>query len=204
MYEIEPMPEKVKFQRAFDMVSSYKEFVLPFVQERLSYNSMHSLRSLWRAGIVSIFEHDTYRDNYERAFSNWLWIAHCSHDFLTDQLDNAGMADYKRLVMKMYIEQQNDTMVSVYRLFRNHSALAKMLLYAMQWITPLTSIQQDNGKVTCEVKECKVMLVPGATKVCRVECVDIGTSLAKSMYHIHRATELNNNGCMITLTPMKE
>jgi hypothetical protein len=201
MFEIRPMPDRVKYQRANDMVRLYNEHILPFIQERVDYNAMYSLRSLWRAGIVAIHESDTDHHQYERAHSNWLWVARCSHDFLADQLDREGVADYKREVMKLYVEQRDRPLLEIYRMFENHTVLAKALLYDMQWITPIPAVTQIGDRVLCEVKVCKVLQVPGATRVCRVDCINVGTSYAKSLYNIKRTTVLSGTGCKITLSP---
>ena len=78
MDKLKPMPEREKFQHAFEMVRLYQRHVLPFVEEYLGYAEMHNLRSIWRAAIIPIHEDDPDTDKYNQAYSNALAKAVCA------------------------------------------------------------------------------------------------------------------------------
>jgi hypothetical protein len=202
MKKLRPLPERVKFQHAFEMVRLYQKHVLPFVEERLGYASMHNLRSVWQAAIIPIHEDESCHDKYEQAYSNWLWIARCSHSSLAEELSDEEVLDYKRLLLRLYEQELYNPDLSILRLLRTHTAHAKALLYEMQWMTPIELTKNSKAQVTCEIHDCKIRQTPGTELVCRVDCQHIGKAYASKVYHIKRVTTPSDHGCSITLTPL--
>ena len=137
MNKIRPMPDREKYLHTFGMVRSYQEQIMLFVEERLGYEARHELGSVWQAGITPIRKDYQSDKKYEAAYSNWLWMARSSHDFLADLLEREGVADYKRLLLRRYSVQHDNPGLPILRLFRNYAALAKAWVYEMQWITPI-------------------------------------------------------------------
>ena len=201
---IREMPNREKFQLAFGMVNLYQKHVLPFVEERLGYAAMHELRSVWQAAIIPTREANSDHQNYESAYSNWLWMARCSHDYLADLLERDDVVDYKRLLMQLYKRQQDNPDLAIYRMFGNFTALAKAWSYEMQWVTPIESISKSKNQFTCVVNNCKILRTPATERVCRVDCRNVGTNLARKVYHLQRSTIAVDHGCMITLTPLED
>ena len=201
MAELKSISEQEKYQHAFEMVRMYQKHVLPFVEEHLGYADMHNLRSIWQAAIISIREDDSEHDKYEKAYSNWLWMAHCSHNALADQLSTEEVLDYKRLLLRLYERQLNNPGLLILRQLKAHVALAKALLYEMQWLTPMELTSVNKSKVTCVVHNCKILQTSGAIRVCLVDCRNVGTAYANRVYHLKRVTVPSNHGCTITLTP---
>ena len=202
MDKLKPMPERVKFQHAFEMVRLYQKHVLPFVEEYLGYAEMHNLRSIWRAAIIPIHEGDPDTDKYNQAYSNWLWMARCSHDLLAERLSSEEVMDYKRLLLRLYEQQLDNPDLFILRALGAHTALAKALLYEMQWLTPMELTSQSKGEVACTIHDCKLLQTPGAERVCRVDCQNVGTAYARKVYHLKRVTTPANHGCTITLAPI--
>ena len=132
MDKLKPMPEREKFQHAFDMVKLYQKHVLPFVEEQLGYAAMHNLRSVWQAAIIPIHEADSYHDKYEQAYSSWLWMARHSHSTLATQLSTEEVLEYKRLLLGLYEQQAHNPDLAIFHLLKAHTAIAKALLYEMQ------------------------------------------------------------------------
>jgi hypothetical protein len=196
------MSDRDKFQHAFGMVRSYQKHVLPFVEERLGYAAMHELRSVWQAGMMPIQEGVPDYQNYSSAYNNWLWMARCSHDYLADLLEHDEVAEYKRLLLQLYKQQQDNPDLAIYRMFRNFTALAKAWAYEMQWMTPIVSISKSQNRFICVVNNCKVLQTPATERVCRVDCRNVGTNLARKVYHLQRKTIAVDHGCTITLSPL--
>jgi len=203
MIRLKAMPVQEKFQHAFEMVRLYQKHVLPFVESHLGYGEMHNLRSVWRAGIIPIHEKDSVEDKYTQAYSNWLWMARCSHDALADQLSNGEVLEYKRLLLSMYERRLNNPDLAVLRVLRAHRRLAKAYFYEMQWQTPLELTSYSKTGVTCLVRECKIRQTPGTERVCRVDCQHVGAAYARKVYHLKRVTTQFDHGCEISLTPWK-
>lgn len=200
--KIRPMPEREKYQHAFEMVRLYQKHVLPFVEEYLGYEEMHNLRSIWQAAIIPIHEEDPDKEKYTQAYSNWLWMAHCSHDLLAEKLSTEEVLEYKRLLLKLYERQLDSSELLILRTIGAHTALTKALLYEMQWLTPLEMTSSQKGEVTCVTHNCKLLQTSGTERVCRVDCQNIGKAYARKVYHLKRVTILSNHGCTITLTPI--
>jgi hypothetical protein len=203
MNRLNPMPDREKYQHAFGMVRSYQKHVQSFVEARLGYEAQHELNSVWQAAIIPIHENDPDDQKYEAAYSNWLWMARCSHDFLADLLDREGVADYKRLLLRLYKRQHGDPDLALYRLFGNHASLARAWVYEMQWMTPIEISDKGRNQVTCTVHECKILQTPATDRICRVDCRNVGTALVRKVYHLKRVDTTADNGCTITLTPLE-
>jgi hypothetical protein len=201
---IRQMPDREKFQHAFGMVRMYQKHVLPFVEERLGYAAMHELRSVWQAAIIPTQEAVADFQNYEAAYSNWLWMARCSHDYLADLLERDSVLEYKRLLLQLYKQQQDNPDLAIYRMFRNYTALAKAWAFEMQWITPIESISRSKNQFTCVINNCKVLQTPATERVCRVDCRNVGTNLLRKIYHLQRQTVAVDHGCTIILTPLED
>lgn len=197
------MPEREKFQHAFEMVRLYQKHVLPFVESHLGYAEMHNLRSVWQAGIIPIHDEDSDQEKYTQAYSNWLWMARCSHDSLADLLSNGEVLEYKHLLLRLYEKQLNNPDLAILRLLRAHVSLAKAYLYEMQWMTPLELTSCSKAEVTCTVRECKIRQIPGADRVCRVDCQHVGKAYARKVYHLKRTTTQFDHSCEIRLTPLE-
>ncbi len=200
-----PMPVREKFRHAFEMVRLYQKHVLPFVEQRLGYWAKHELESVWRAAIAPIRENDPDEEKYQRAYSSWLWMARCSHDFLADQLDRKGVGDYKRLLLKSYKRQYEEKpALSIYRMLNRQTSLIKAWAYEMQWMTPVEISSQGPEMVICEVHNCRILQTPATERICKVDCRNVGTELAYQVYHLNRHTRPVNHGCTITLIPAIE
>jgi len=204
MNKLKPMPDREKFQHAFGMVRSYQRHVLPFVEERLGYAAMHELTSVWQAAIAPIREDDPDHQKYECAYSNWLWMARCSHDFLADLLNREGVADYKRLLLQLYKRQYDNPDLAIYRLFGNHTTLIRAWAYEMQWMTPIELTNNSTPQVTCVVNNCKILQTPATERICRVDCRNVGMVLAHKVYHLKRVDTIADHSCTITLTPLED
>ncbi len=204
MDKIRPMPDREKFERAFGMVRLYQRHILPFVEERLGFDAMHELRSVWQAAIMPTKRDDEDEKNYESAYNNWLWMARCSHDFLADMLDRNEVLEYKRILLQLYKHLQDNPDLAVYRMFRNYTALVKAWAYEMQWITPIDTFSKGEDQFTCVISNCKIRQTPATERVCRVDCINIGTNLARRVYHLQRSTVPSDQGCTITLTPLED
>ena len=202
MDKLKPMPEREKFQHAFDMVKLYQKHVLLFVEERLGYAAMHNLRSVWQAAIIPIHEADSYHDKYEQAYSSWLWMARHSHSTLATQLSTEEVVEYKRLLLRLYAQQAHNPNLAIFHLLKANAAIAKALLYEMQWLTPIESIEISKTQVTCEIHDCKILQTPGVEQVCRVDCQHVGRAYASKVYHLKRTTTLADHNCTIILTPL--
>ncbi len=201
---IREMPDREKFQHAFGMVRLYQKHILPFVEERLGYAAMHELRSVWQAAMAPIKDANPDLQNYEAAYNNWLWMARSSHDYLADLLEHDEVVEYKRLLLQLYKHQQDNPDLMIYRMFGNFTALAKAWAYEMQWITPIESISKSKNQFTCVVNNCKVLQIPSTERVCRVDCRNVGSNLARKVYHLQRTTIAVDHGCTITLTPQED
>ena len=204
MNKLKPMSDKEKFQHAFGMVRLYQRHVLPFVEERLGYAAMHELNSVWQAAIAPIREDDPDHQKYESAYSNWLWMARCSHDFLADLLDREGVADYKRLLLRLYKRQHDNPDLVIYRWFGNHTALVRAWAYKVQWMTPIELTSNGTTQVTCMVNDCKILQTPATERICRVDCRNVGTAVVHKVYHLKRSDIIADHGCAITLTLMED
>jgi hypothetical protein len=195
------MPDRDKFHRAFGMVRMYQKHVLPFVEDQLGYAAMYELSSVWQAAITPTHVASPDRQNYEAAYSNWLWMARCSHDYLADLLDRIEVGEYKRLLLQLYKHQQDNADLAIYRMFGNYHALVKAWAYEMQWITPIETIHRSRDQFTCVVNNCKILQTPATERVCRVDCRNVGSNLARKVYHLQRQTIPVDHGCTITLSP---
>ncbi len=204
MYRPRPMPAREKYRRAFGMVRLYQKHVLPFIEERFGYPAVHELSSVWQAAIIPIHDSDPDQKKYESAYSNWLWMARCSHDFLADLLKHDEVAEYKRLLMQLHKQQHDNSDLAIYRMFGNHTALTKAWLYEMQWMTPIELTNKSKDQFMCVVQDCKILQTPATERICRVDCRNVGTALARNVYHLKRVTTSVDHGCTITLTPLED
>jgi hypothetical protein len=127
MDKLKPMPEREKFQHAFEMVQLYQKHVLPFVEEHQGYAAMHNLRSVWQAAIIPIHDTDSYHDRYEQAYSSWLWMARQSHSTLATQLSREEVLEYKRLLLRMYEQQAHAPNLAIFTA-QSVSSLASIAL----------------------------------------------------------------------------
>jgi len=202
MNQIKAMPEQEKFEHTFEMVDLYQKNVLPFVEAHLGPAERHNLHAIWQAAIAPIRQDDGDYKRYASAHSNWLWIAHCSHNTLAEMLSSDEVLEYKRMLLRMYKQQRDNPNLAILRLLKAHVTLARLLLYEMQWMTPITVAKCSRSEVVCVVPECKVLKTSGTDRICRVDCQNVGRAFSSQMYNLRRVTVLKNHGCTITLTPI--
>jgi hypothetical protein len=119
-------------------------------------------------------------------------------------LERDSVLEYKRLLLQLYKQQQDNPDLAIYRMFRNYTALAKAWAFEMQWITPIESISRSKNQFTCVINNCKVLQTPATERVCRVDCRNVGTNLLRKIYHLQRQTVAVDHGCTIILTPLED
>ena len=204
MTKIRKMSDKDKYKRVFTMVRLYQKHVLPFVEERLGADALRELRSVWQAAMMPVRKADPDRKKYEAAYNNWIWMARYSHDFLADSLKRDEVLAYKRLLLRLYKRQQDNADLAIYRMFGDYPALVKAWTHEMQWITPIEKMSKHDGQFTCFVKGCKVLQIPATARICRVDCQNVGSHLARRVYHLERKTKIVNQDCTMTLTPLDD
>jgi hypothetical protein len=203
MINLKSMPEREKFQHAFEMVRLYHKHVLPFVEKHLGYAEMHNLRSVWQAAIIPMHENDPDTDKYNHAYNNWLWMAQCSHELLSARLAGEGLSEYKHLLLKIKeLQLENPNLFFLCHL-KAYTILAKSLLYEMQWLTPLELTNQGKQEVICTIHDCKIVQTPGTERVCHLDCQSVGTAFAEKVYHLKRITFPTSHGCTIIITPTR-
>ncbi len=198
------MSEREKYRRASGMSQLYQKHVLAFVEERLGPIALHELSSAWQAAVIPNLEAIPESKKYDCAYSNWLHMARCSHDFLAELLDHDEVIDYKRLLLQLYLRQQDNSDLALYRMFGNSNALVKAWAYEMQWLTPIAGITKAKDQYTCVVNNCKILQTASTERVCRVDCIHVGTNLARKIYCLERRTMQVDHGCTITLTPLED
>jgi hypothetical protein len=94
----------------------------PFVEQRLGYAARYELESLWQAAVAPIRESDPDEQKYDQGYTSWSWMARCSHDFLADQLDREGVADYKRLLLRSYKNQHDNIELVLYHWLNRYAS----------------------------------------------------------------------------------
>ena len=175
---------------------------MPFVESHIGHEAVRQLQSVWQAAMAPIYTDLSEQEKYADAHSNWLWVARCSHDFLADLLDRNGVADYKRLILRLYKRQHDKPELALYRVLKRHISLSRKWAYGMQCVTPIQINYRDRQQVNCVVEVCKVLQTSASQQISRVDCQNVGRVLARDVYCLKRTTNLTNHGCTITLTPV--
>jgi hypothetical protein len=92
----------------------------------------------------------------------------------------------------------------VHRWLKHYASRVEEWAYEMQWITPIELAHNESSVKVCEVHHCKVLQTAATDRVCKVDCWNAGTALARQVYYLEELTRQVDHGCMIKVTPLVE
>ena len=201
MVKLAEMSMHEKYRRAFDAVRAYQAHILPFIEKRSGYPASLELDSVWQAGIQPVNDKSLDAEKYETAYSNWLWVARCTLDFVTEQMGPEDMEQLVQLLVLLHQRENARVDLALLQLLGDFQGLAEAFLYDLQWMTPLEMGKSQPGKIVGNVPQCKILEVPATRLVCAIGCQRMLSIWATQQLKLNLAVEQQNGGCRLILTP---
>ena len=208
MAEIKKMSYKKKYSCVQKSIELDYQYIPSFVQRTLGGDAVYKLRNTWQERLRNIPGDMPAEEKYERAYSNWIWIARNTYSFIRERLGESGVEQFERAEIEELKRKYSG--MTIYAL--NTIALVspgfasmmitKQLLYELQWLTPVTISELTQNKCVVRVPRCKVLDFPGTSDLCHIGCEKTYSIWMAEQFHKSIKTERQGRGCTKIITPL--
>jgi hypothetical protein len=208
MTEIKRMSDKKKYSCVQNGIELAYEYIPSFVQRNLGGDAVDKLRNTWQEGLRRIPEDTPVEEKYERAYSNWIWIARNTYSFIRERLGESGVEQYERAEIEELKRKYSgktmyalDAIAMVSRDFAS-MLITKQVLYTLQWLTPIYISELNQNKCVVQVPRCKVLDFPNTEDLCHIGCEHTYSIWMAEQFHKSVKTERQSKGCTKIITPL--
>lgn len=208
MPKFKEMPYKEKYELAEENVEFLKGFALPFVRNQLGDQAATELQNDWNEGLQSIPKTGSFKEKYETAYSNWIWIAKSDFNFIRKKLGKDGLKKFHHAEVEALKKKNAGPAVSFLSLVRNivpgyaFVMASKEFSYQLQWITPFTVAEMNRQKAIFDIPRCKILDFKKTGDICNIGCQSIYPTWTAEQFKVKMGFERNGRSCKCILSPI--
>ena len=97
MPKFKEMPYKEKYEKALEGIEFMKSMVQPFIKMHLTDNAIKELQKTWDEGLKPIPEAGSFKEKYETAYSNYIWVDKSAYNFIRKEIGKDGIEKFKNV-----------------------------------------------------------------------------------------------------------
>lgn len=208
MPKFREMPYKKKYELAEENVEFLEGFVLPFVRSHLGDQAVAELQNDWNEGLQSIPKAGSFKEKYEAAYSNWIWIAKSDFNFIRNKLGEDGLEKFQTAEVEALKKKNAGPAVSFLGLVRKivpgyaFVMASKEFCYQLQWITPLIVAEMNQQKAIFDIPRCKILDFKETGDLCNIGCQSIYPTWTAEQFKVKMEFERNGRSCKCILSPI--
>ena len=207
MVRIKEMPYSEKYAMVIDSTKFYESLLFPFVQKHLGDQVVSELKGIIQSGFKPIPEVTSFKEKYEVAYANWIWLAKNTFSFIRKQMGEDGLKKFERTEVQALIKKNASPalfMLKIIRAFSPGTAFgmtAKQMGYQLQWLTPFSVPELTRHKAVINMPRCKILDFPDTEDICRVGCSSTYPIWMNEQFMVDMKCNRQGNSCTITLAP---
>ena len=209
MVKIKEMPYSEKYAKVIDNMKFDEKFILPFLQKHLGEQAVGVLKETWQKGFKPIPEGASFKEKYEVAYENWIWIAKSTYSFIRKQMDEDGIKKFERVEVEALKRKNAGAglfLLKLVRLFSPSTAFSmtsKQMGYQFQWLTPFSVPELTRHKAVLNIPRCKILDFPETEDICVVFCQSTYPMWAAEQFMVEMKFNRQGSSCTGTLAPLK-
>ena len=207
MEKVKEMPYEEKYAKVTDNMEFDETFILPLVRRQLGDQAAAELKRTWQEGIKPIPEGTSFKEKYEIAYGNWIFIAKSAYSFIRKQMGEEGIKKFERAEVDALKRKNTGPalfLLGLVRVFSPGSAFtmtAKQMLYQLQWLSPLSVQELTRDRAVVNIPRCKILDFPETEDLCLVGCQGSYPTWVAEQFKLKMAFDRQGNSCTCTLTP---
>ena len=208
MPKFKEMPYKEKYEKAQEGIDFMKGHVQPFIIKHLDEKALLELQNIWSEGLQTIPETGSFKEKYEAAYSNYIWIDKSAFNFIRKKIGRDGIEKYKKVEVEG-LKQKNagpaTTFLGIIRKLAPGYAFlmtSKEFSYQLQWLTPFTVTEMSKQKTVFDIPRCKILDFKQTGDLCKTGCQSIYPTWAADQFKVKMELERNGRSCKCILSPI--
>jgi hypothetical protein len=208
MVVIKEMPYSEKYAKVTDSIKFDESFILPFVQKHLGDQAVEELRSIWQEGFKPIPDEASFKEKYEVAYGNWIWLAKNIFPFVRKQMGEDGLNKFERAEVEALIKKNASPALLILKLIRSFSPgtafgmTSKKMGYDFQWITPFSVPELNRQRAIFDIPRCKILDFPDTEDMCLLGCQSTYPMWMAEQFKVSMKWNRQGNSCAGILTPL--
>ncbi|WP_319523424.1 hypothetical protein [uncultured Desulfosarcina sp.] len=208
MPKFKEMPYKEKYEKALEGIEFMKSMVQPFIKMHLTDNAIKELQKTWDEGLKPIPEAGSFKEKYETAYSNYIWVDKSAYNFIRKEIGKDGIEKFKNVEIEG-LKQKNAGPATTFlgmvrRIAPGYAFLmtSKEFSYQLQWLTPFTVSEMNKQKTVFDIPRCKILDFKKTGELSRIGCQSIYPTWAADQFKVKMTSERNGRSCKCILTPI--
>jgi hypothetical protein len=208
MSKFKEMPYKEKYEKAQESIEFMKGLVQPFIKKYLDDQSLLELQSTWNEGLQKIPKTGSFKEKYETAYSNYIWIDKSAFNFIRKKIGKDGIENFKKVEVEGLKKKNAGPATSFLGLIRKIAPgyaflmTSKEFSYQLQWLTPFTVTEMSKQKTVFDIPRCKILDFKKTGDLCRIGCQSIYPTWAADQFKVKMESERNGRSCKCILSPI--
>jgi len=209
MVRIKEMPYSEKYAMVIDSTKFYESLLFPFVQKHLGDQVVSELKGIIQSGFKPIPEVTSFKEKYEVAYANWIWLAKNTFSFIRKQMGEDGLKKFERTEVQALIKKNASPalfMLKIIRAFSPGTAFgmtAKQMAYQLQWINSYSVPELTHTKAVLDIPRCKILDFPDTEDICLVGCQITYPKWIAEQFKVEMKHNRQGKSCTGTLAPLK-
>jgi hypothetical protein len=209
MVRIKEMPYSEKYAMVIDSTKFYESLLFPFVQKHLGDQVVSELKGIIQSGFKPIPEVTSFKEKYEVAYANWIWLAKNTFSFIRKQMGEDGLKKFERTEVEALIKKNASPalfMLKIIRAFSPGTAFgmtAKQMAYQLQWINSYSVPELTHTKAVLDIPRCKILDFPDTEDICLVGCQITYPKWIAEQFKVEMKHNRQGKSCTGTLAPLK-
>jgi hypothetical protein len=208
MAKIKEMTYNEKYAKVMDNIKFDESFILPFVNKHLGDKALDELKGIWQKGFKPVPEGASWKEKYEVAYGNWIWLAKNIYPFLRNRMGEDGLQKFEHAEVEALIKKNDSPalfFLKFIRLFSPGTAFSmtcKQMGHQFQWITPFSVPVLSQHEAVFDIPRCKILDFPDTDDMCLLGCQSTYPMWMAKQLKVSMKWNRQGNSCTGTLTPL--
>jgi len=205
MAEVVQVSFDEQYVMARDAEERARHVAIPFIAQHMGDQAIKAIERKWDDGLQVIPRGAAPGQEYEVAYSNWIWILKTTYDLVRQRMDEEGVQMFEEAQAESLRNGKSSLGLSlkVMRKFARGTVfkrVAKDAVRSLGWLTPFEIVEMTSDKAVFETRNCKVLEQDGAEDICNHTCRAMCLAQFSRVCDVTMAVERQGTGCTHTVT----
>lgn len=194
-----------RYVMARDAEEHVRHVAIPFIAEHLGDQAIKAIERKWDDGLQTIPRNAAPGQEYEVAYSNWIWTLKTTYDLVRQRTDEEGVRMFQEAQIESLRSDKSSLGLSLklMRVFAQGTAFkttARDAVRSLEWLAPFAIVELTSERVVFDTENCKVLEYDGAEDICKHTCRAMCIAQFSKCGEITMDVERQGTGCTHTVT----
>ncbi len=207
MVNVKEMSYKKKYKMALENIELFGAFVPSFLKANLNNEAVETYQMLCREGIKMIPEDAEFKEKYNIAYNNFIWIGKSNFNFIRKHMGEDGIKKFERAEVEALKRKNAGPAIFFLGLVRAFSPAQAFVMtnkefsYQLQWLTPFSVSEISKKKTVFNIPSCKVLDFQDTEDICKIGCQKVYPTWVAEQFKANMAFDRQDKECTCTITP---